>query len=120
MKKILSICLLWAISIALWGQTKGNYGGGFNPDNPSNPQEPSVTMKYDFKVTAGKGGSVSQHPSGSQFTKGTQIQLNANPNARLSYKIAIAFDIVTAEVPRPSLLSASAAIIIFDNESKSK
>ena len=33
MKKFLSICFLWAISIALWGQTNGNYGGDFNPDN---------------------------------------------------------------------------------------
>ena len=86
MKKYISICFLWAFSLALWGQSNGGYGGDFNPDSPANPQEPSVTMKYDFKVTAGKGGYVNQYPSGSQFSKGTQIQLDANPNAGYKFK----------------------------------
>ena len=86
MKKILSICFLWAFSFALWGQSKGGYGGDFNPTNPGNPQEPSVTVKYDFKVTAGKGGYVSHYPSEAKFTKDTQIQLNANPNAGYRFK----------------------------------
>ena len=86
MKKILSICFLWAFSFALWGQSNGGYGGDFNPTNPGNPQEPSVTVKYDFKVTAGKGGYVSHYPSEAKFTKDTQIQLNANPNAGYRFK----------------------------------
>ena len=86
MKKILSICFLWAISCALWGQTRSGYGGDFNPDSPDNPKEPGLTLKYDFKVTAEKGGYVNCDPSGSQFTAGTNIYLNANPNTGYQFK----------------------------------
>lgn len=86
MKKILSICFLWAISCALWGQTRSGYGGDFNPDSPDNPKEPGLTLKYDFKVTAEKGGYVNCDPSGSQFTAGTNIYLNANPNVGYQFK----------------------------------
>lgn len=86
MKKLISICFLWAISLALWGQTNGKYDEGFNPANPGNPQEPTVTMKYDFKVTSGNGGYANQYPSGSKFVKGTQIQLNANPYNGYKFK----------------------------------
>ena len=86
MKKILSICFLWAISCALWGQTRSGYGGDFNPNSPDNPKEPGLTLKYDFKVTAEKGGYVNCDPSGSQFTAGTNIYLNANPNTGYQFK----------------------------------
>ena len=86
MKKILSICFLWAISCALWGQTRSGYGGDFNPNSPDNPKEPGLTLKYDFKVTAEKGGYVNCDPSGAQFTAGTNIYLNANPNTGYQFK----------------------------------
>ena len=79
MKRYITICLLWACFAALWGQTNGNYGGSYDPVNPGNPSEPSLTMKFDFKATTTRGGNVSYSPSGTEFVSGTYISLNANP-----------------------------------------
>ena len=73
------------MSIALWGQTYG-YGGDFNPDSPDNPEEPSVTYKYDLKLTTDGGGNVNSSPSGTQFVAGTEIYLNANPNTGYKFR----------------------------------
>lgn len=86
MKKILSFCFLWAISLALWGQSNGGYGGDFDPTNPENPREPSEIMKYELRLTADKGGSVNCNPSGNQLVAGTNIYLNANPNTGYRFR----------------------------------
>ena len=77
MRRYISICFLWAISIALWGQSNVGYGGDYDPANPENPKEPSVTMKYHLKVTAGKGGSANIESSAREFTAGTSVYLYA-------------------------------------------
>ncbi len=86
MRRYISICFLWAISIALWGQSNGGYGGDYDPANPENPKEPSVTMKYHFKVTAGKGGSANIESSAREFTAGTSVYLYASPNSGYKFK----------------------------------
>ena len=86
MKKFISICFLWAFTLALWGQNNGGYGGDFNPSNPPNPQEPSAVMKYDLKLTANKGGSVYTSPSGTQFVAGANVYLRANANSGYRFR----------------------------------
>ena len=86
MKKILSICFLWAFSLTLWGQSNGGYGGDFNPTNPGNPQEPSTIMKYKLMVTSGKGGYANCESSSNEFVAGTSVYLYANPNSGYKFK----------------------------------
>ena len=86
MRKMISICFLWAFSLALWGQSNGGYGGDYNPTNPDNPQEPSTIIKYDLSVTAGRGGSVYISPSESQFVAGANIYLSASPNSGYKFR----------------------------------
>ena len=70
----------------LWGQSNNGYGGSFNPVNPDNPISGTITRKYEFKLTAGSGGYVSQSPSESSFSAGTSIYLNATPNTGYKFK----------------------------------
>ena len=72
--------------MTLWGQSNGGYGGGFNPANPANPSGGDTTRKYELKVTAGEGGSVSHSPSGTSFTAGTNIYLSASPNTGYKFR----------------------------------
>ena len=96
MKRYITICFLWACFVVLWGQTNGNYGGSYDPVNPGNPSEPSLTMKFDFKATATRGGSVSYSPSGTEFVSGTYISLNANPETGYKFVHWMIDDVVVS------------------------
>ncbi len=84
MKRYLSVCLLWACFLALWGQSAGDgYGDTNAPSNPGNPNVPEV--KYTFTLKATEGGTVSQSPSGNRHVPGTRIYVSASINENYKF-----------------------------------
>lgn len=81
MKRYVCLYFLWAFTLALWAQSTGGYGGDYNPTNPADPNDPSFTLKYNLSVTVSGGGNIRISPSGTEFTRGTNISLYANPDA---------------------------------------
>lgn len=71
-------------------------GGGYNPDNPGDPNEPDTTHKYNLSLMVEPSGAGSFNMNSGMYMEGTNLELYAYTNGDYTFKELVVGDSVIA------------------------
>lgn len=89
--KILLIATALFACTAAWAQING---GGYNPENPGDPNEPDRTSKHNLSLVVEPTGAGSFNISSGKYREGTNLDLYAYTNSNYTFKELVIGDSV--------------------------